>query len=78
MVTFKKPKSQSVTNEQKQAIIYYLGSHPEFTKGKFTNSFTHSIASKQWNKLGETLNAMTGFSKECKIWRKVMLFIKFA
>lgn len=77
MATFKRSKSQSVTNEQKQAIIEYLSSHPELSRGKFSNSFTHSSASKQWIELGETLNTMIGPSKEWKAWRRVMLIVKF-
>jgi len=60
MSTFKKSKTKSVTNEQKQAMIDYLSNHPELSRGKFTNNFTHLTASKQWIELGETLNAMIG------------------
>jgi len=73
MATFKRSKSQSVTNEQKQAIIDYLSSHPELSRGKFSNSCTHLTASKQWIELGETLDTMIGPSKEWKPWRRVML-----
>ncbi|KAF0750606.1 Uncharacterized protein FWK35_00023634, partial [Aphis craccivora] len=70
MATTKRPKSQSVTNEQKQAMVDYLSSHPELSRGIFTNNFTHSTAFKQWMELGETLNTMIGPSKEWKAGRR--------
>jgi len=42
MATSKRPKSQSVTNKQKQTMADYLSSHSELSKGKFTHNFTHS------------------------------------
>lgn len=44
----KRKKSQSVTHEQKKAMIDFLNNHPNLMKGKHTVTFTQEIARQQW------------------------------
>lgn len=58
--TLKKLKSQSVTGKQNQVMVDYLRSYQELMRGKFTSTFTHAIAAKQWAEFGEILNSVIG------------------
>ncbi|KAJ3622393.1 hypothetical protein MTP99_002906 [Tenebrio molitor] len=60
----------TVTGEQKEILVEFMGIHPELISGKFSSSFSKKDGEALWKLLGETLNSTIGPQKEWKAWIK--------
>ncbi|XP_063390311.1 uncharacterized protein LOC134677685 [Cydia fagiglandana] len=60
----------NMSSTQKKGLADIMASRTELRSGKFTSSFTHKKAQKEWEEITTILNAMPGATKTWQQWRK--------
>lgn len=68
-------KTSHISLKQKEVMVNFLEQHPEMYSGKFSETYTKSVAMKLWSQLTNILNSIPG--APAKDWRKVRNQLKF-
>ncbi|CAH2101935.1 unnamed protein product [Euphydryas editha] len=61
---------QKINAAQKHKLLDLLSSKPQLRSGKFSITFSHKDAQKEWEEIARVLNAIPGANKDWKAWRK--------
>ncbi|CAH2088726.1 unnamed protein product [Euphydryas editha] len=61
---------QKINAAQKHKLLDLLSSKPQLRSGKFSITFSHKDAQKEWEEIARVLNSIPGANKDWKAWRK--------
>lgn len=70
-----KKKSANMNDAQRTLLIDLPKSNEQLLSGKFSPSFTMKDATSRWQQIAEKLNSIPGTNRDCKSWKKVIMFV---